>query len=129
MISVACAIIKNKNKVLCVQRSSTMSLPLKWEFPGGKVEQNETAESCIKREILEELNVKINIIASLGINIHRYAENLVINLIPFICEISEGQIRLNEHRSYCWLQHDELIELDWAEADLPIVEEFLRLKL
>ncbi len=129
MIFVACAIIRNGDKILCVQRSSTMSLPLKWEFPGGKVEQFETAENCIKREILEELNVKIKIVATLSANIHKYAENLVVNLIPFICEIIEGKIILKEHKNYCWLQQEEMIKLDWAAADIPIVEEILKLEI
>lgn len=63
MIDVACAIIiDDEGKVLAAQRSESMSLPLKWEFPGGKLSKNETAEDCIVREIQEELNISVTII-------------------------------------------------------------------
>ncbi len=60
-ILVTCAIIQFDDKVLAVQRSKNMKLPLKWEFAGGKIEEGETEVECIKREILEELNIKIEI--------------------------------------------------------------------
>jgi 8-oxo-dGTP diphosphatase len=64
-IKVTCAIILIGEKVLAVQRSETMSLPLKWEFPGGKIEPNESEKDCIKREIKEELDIEIGIIKRL----------------------------------------------------------------
>ena len=58
-IDVTCAIISFNNKILVVQRSENMKLPLKWEFPGGKIENGESEKECIKREIKEKLNIKI----------------------------------------------------------------------
>ena len=61
-IQVACAIIENNGMILATQRSATMSLPLKWEFPGGKLEAGETAEACLVRELKEELDILIRMI-------------------------------------------------------------------
>ncbi len=86
MVNVTCAIIFLNDKVLVTQRSSKMKLPLKWEFPGGKLENNENEINCIKREIKEELNIEIEIIKKLSENIHDYG-NIKINLIPFISKV------------------------------------------
>lgn len=125
MIKVTCAIIVNADGlVFAAQRSPTMSLPLKWEFPGGKIEPGETAEACLIREIKEELHVDIEIVASLPANTHQYP-NITIQLIPFVCKIITGEIILKEHQDFKWLCKDELLALDWAEADVPIVEYYL----
>jgi len=121
MIRVSCAIIKNDDgKVLVAQRSATMRLPNKWEFPGGKVEPRETAEESLIREIKEELGIKIGIVRALPPHIHEYPES-IIELIPFECIIISGDIILAEHACYKWLELDQLEELDWAEADVPIL--------
>ena len=128
MISVTCAIIYFDDKILVTQRSEKMKLPLKWEFPGGKLEVNESEVDCIKREILEEINIEIDIIRKLSDTIYDYG-TLQIKLIPFITNYVSGTIKLAEHKEYRLLNISELRELDWAEADLPIVEEFLKLEL
>jgi 8-oxo-dGTP diphosphatase len=125
MIEVSCAIIINGEKeVLATQRSETMRLPLKWEFPGGKIEKGETAEVCLTREIKEELNIKIGITQSLPATVHSYGD-LTIRLIPFVCEIQSGEIELTEHLVYRWLKNSELLDLDWAEADEVILKNYL----
>jgi 8-oxo-dGTP diphosphatase len=80
MINVTCAIIIFGNKILAAQRSEKMKLPLKWEFPGGKVEENENNEECIVREIKEEINVEIEIVKKLANSIYDYGA-FKINLI------------------------------------------------
>jgi 8-oxo-dGTP diphosphatase len=124
MIRVTCAIIQKGELILACQRSVIMSMPLKWEFPGGKLEKDEDEINCIKREIKEELNVEIKIIQKLRSFTHDYT-SFQIELIPFLSEIISGEIILKEHSQYQWLQKSELLELDWAAADLPIVEEIL----
>ena len=127
MIEVTCAIIEHNNKVLVTQRSEMMALPLKWEFPGGKIEKGETAEACLVREILEELHINIRITKQLNTNTHQYSDTKTIKLIPFICELIDGEIKLTEHANFLWLSKSELSNLDWAEADVPILNEYLNL--
>lgn len=126
MIDVTCAIIFKGNKVLVTQRSELMSLPLKWEFPGGKIELNETAEYCLHREIKEELNLEISILKRLEPRPFDYA-NFKINLIPYVAKYVSGDISLAEHKSFKWLEPEQLKSLDWALADIPVLEEFLKL--
>lgn len=124
MIRVTCAIIKKDGLILACQRSAIMSMPLKWEFPGGKLEYDEDEIACIIREIKEELNIEINIIQKLESFTHDY-ESFQVELIPFIAEIQAGEIVLKEHLQYKWMSKHELLNLDWAEADLPIVNEIM----
>ena len=98
-----------------------MKLPLKWEFAGGKIEPCESEEACIKREILEELNIHIKIKHRLTPVIHQYPD-FKINLIPFVADYISGDLKLKEHRDYVLVDKEELTDLDWAEADIPIVE-------
>lgn len=121
-----CAIIKNDNgEILITQRSESMSMPLKWEFPGGKIEKNETAQECIIREVKEELSIEIKILSILDSVRYEYPE-FTIKLIPFTCKIRFGEIKLTQHSNYLWLAPKELLDLDLAEADLPILNNFLQ---
>jgi 8-oxo-dGTP diphosphatase len=125
-INVTCAIINFDDKILAVQRSETMKLPLKWEFAGGKIESGESEIDCINREIFEELNIKIEIKQRLTPVIHQYP-NFKIKLIPFTAEFVSGELKLKEHSDFVIINKEELINLDWAKADLPILKEFLAL--
>ena len=125
MLNVICAIILFNNKIFVTQRSEKMKLPLKWEFPGGKLEENESEIDCIKREIKEELNIEIEVLKKLSNSIHDYG-NFKINLIPYLSNYVSGEIILFEHKNYKLLDKSELLNIDWAEADLPIVDEFLK---
>ena len=127
MINVSCAIIiDDENRVFVAQRSTEMHLPLKWEFPGGKVEEDETAEESLVREIKEELGIEIEIIRPLDPNTHVYGEK-TIHLIPFRSKIRQGSIHLKEHAAYLWVNPNHLLDLDWAEADIPIAKALLNL--
>jgi 8-oxo-dGTP diphosphatase len=128
MINVTCAIIYFNDKILVTQRSEKMKSPLKWEFPGGKLEENESETDCIKREIREEINIEIKVLEKLSNSIYDYGA-FKINLIPFISTYVSGEIILSEHRDYKIIDKSELLGLDWAEADLPIVEELLKFEL
>lgn len=125
-IQVTCAIIKKDNKILLAQRSEKMSLPLKWEFPGGKIEENETAENCLTREILEELNIEIKIISRLPENTHTYSDKSI-TLIPFVCKYLSGTLELKEHKTALWLDKKDLLLHDLADADIPIANHYLNL--
>ncbi len=102
-----------------------MSLPLKWEFPGGKLELNESPQDCILREIKEEINIEIELIEKLDSKIYHY-DDFSITLIPFIANYRSGNIYLSEHKDYKWLLKKDLFSLDWALADIAVVEDFLK---
>ena len=122
IIPVVCAIIEQDGLVLCALRSAQMSLPGKWEFPGGKLELNELPEDALFREIKEELKVSIEILESLPISDYSYVTEKVIRLIPFRCTIQNNEIPVAaEHDELRWVKKEDLLGLDWAEADVPIV--------
>jgi 8-oxo-dGTP diphosphatase len=124
-IQVACAIIEFDGLVLAAQRSGGMSMPLKWEFPGGKIDPGESAEECLRRELVEEMGLHVQVGKCLSVVTYQYPAVLV-TLHPFICTITGGEIFLHEHVASVWLPPAELHTLDWAEADKPIIEEYLR---
>ncbi|WP_194766969.1 (deoxy)nucleoside triphosphate pyrophosphohydrolase [Tamlana sp. I1] len=125
-IPVTCAIVHFEDKILAVQRSKAMKLPLKWEFAGGKIETGETEIDCIHREIFEELNIHIEVQQRLTPVIHEYPD-FKIKLIPFIAKFISGELQLKEHADFILANKEELPNLDWAEADLPILKEYLSL--
>lgn len=124
-IAVTCGIILWNQRVLCVQRSEHMHLPFKWEFPGGKIEAEEDPTACLLREIQEELNLSIEIFESLTPVDFQYPGKQPINLIPMIARCSCPELILREHASFVWLAPELLMTLDWAEADIPVVLEFV----
>jgi len=122
-IYVSCAIIEQDGLVFVAQRSTVMALPLKWEFPGGKIKKGESPTACLQREISEELGVNIQIVQKLPESTYQYPE-FTVTLYPFVCTILKGKIKLSEHADMIWLPPRKLAELDWAEADLPIVASY-----
>jgi 8-oxo-dGTP diphosphatase len=129
IIPVVCAIIEQDGLVLCAMRSEQMSLPGKWEFPGGKLELNELADDALIREIKEELNVSIEIVESLPISDYSYVPEKVIRLIPFRCTIQNNEIPVAaEHAELRWVKKEDLLDLNWAEADVPIVLNYMQTK-
>jgi 8-oxo-dGTP diphosphatase len=119
-IHVTCAIVERDGLVLATQRSATMSMPLKWEFPGGKVDTGEGLEECLCRELAEELGVHVRIGRPLSPATYQYPL-FTITLYPFICSIESGEPTLHEHAALSWLSPETLHALDWAEADIQIV--------
>lgn len=122
MLHVTCAIILEEDKILICQRSTSMKLPLKWEFPGGKVENGESLIESLIREIKEELDLTIEVKIELSSYTHHYKDFSLI-LYPFICKIAAGNIVLKEHMDYKWVNKNELLNFDLAEADLPILNQ------
>jgi len=125
-VHVACALIERDGLVLAAQRSAVMSLPLKWEFPGGKLEAGESAEECLQRELVEEMGVTITVGRPLPQHTHSY-DTFTVTLYPFICSLERDTITLHEHAAMVWLPPDELHTLDWLEADRPVLEAYGRL--
>lgn len=121
LTEVSCAVIMDGERVLLTLRDEHMRHPLKWEFPGGKLQPGETPEGCLIREIREELGVEIAVVKLLPSVKHRYSD-IWIKLIPFVCTIRKGDISLSEHRHSQWVHRSELNQMDLLEADLKVVE-------
>lgn len=114
------AVIVNDGDVLCAQRGPG-ALEGKWEFPGGKVEADETPEAALRRELNEELSVQVRVGARVETTTHHYDFGAV-TLTTFLCEVVSGVPVLTEHAAFAWLPPSRLHALDWAAADLPAVK-------
>lgn len=123
-LHVACAIIEHGGLVLAAQRSAAMSLPLKWEFPGGKIRSGESPETCLRRELQEELGIAVRVRETLSPVTHPYP-TFTVTLHPFRCAVESATLTLHEHAAVLWLRPEELPALDWAAADLPVIAAYL----
>ena len=116
VIDVVAAIIKKDNLYLVTQRNRDKHMGLKWEFPGGKVEANETLQEALTREIYEELNIDINVYEKLAEESYKDSEiNIVLHY--FLCSIKDGVINLNEHEAMEWVDKTDFDKYDFVEGD------------
>ncbi|CAM2851592.1 (deoxy)nucleoside triphosphate pyrophosphohydrolase [Flavobacterium frigoris] len=125
-IEVVAAIIYFDNKILCVQRpkNKLSYISEKFEFPGGKIEQGETQKDALKRELFEELNITTDIQELFLTVAHEYPD-FELTMHSYICEVQTKELTLNEHIAQEWLTLSELKKLDWAAADIPIVNKLI----
>jgi 8-oxo-dGTP diphosphatase len=105
-----------------------MNLPNYWEFPGGKVEGNESLGEAIVREIQEELNCTIEFNELFNDNTHEY-EKFIVNLITLKCKLVGGTPINTEHSKLIWLKRENLESLKWAPADIPAVDQLIKEKV
>ena len=118
--NVVAGVITKKNLFFIAQRNRNKHLALKWEFPGGKVEKNETNEDALKREIKEELNIKIFV--KKKITEEKYKDETVnIILHYYFCTITDGKINLNEHENSIWVTRDNFNQYDMIDGDKNII--------
>ena len=120
-IEVVGAIIFNDDKVLCAQRNENMSLPLMWEFPGGKIEKGESEIEALKREISEEMLCDLEVGDKVTSTSYEYDFGIV-NLHTYKCKLKEKMPTLTEHKSIQWLDVKDLETLEWGGADIPAVK-------
>lgn len=125
MINVVAGIIKNnKDEILITKRNLKKSQGGLWEFPGGKIEKNETREDAIIREIKEELDIEIKVDKYFGEKNFQYPDK-TINLIALNCKIVDGKIKLLEHEDAKWVKKAKLTDFEFAPADEFIVNKLI----
>ena len=125
-IEVVAAIIQFENKFLCVQRGEDKYdyISLKYEFPGGKIEPGESLNQALEREIKEELQYDICVKEKFLTVEHQYPD-FQLKMYSYLCSAVHTNLTLTEHINYRWLEVNQLDELDWAAADIPIVEKLM----
>ena len=126
-LNVVAAIIQCGEETLCVQRGPAKFdyIAKKYEFPGGKVEQGETNKEALKRELIEELDIVPRIDDLCLTVVHQYPD-FEITMHSYFCYVDSKEISLNEHIALEWLSKDNLDKLDWAAADIPIVNKLMK---
>ena len=120
-IEVVAAVIIKDCRVFAAQRNGKGEVGFKWEFPGGKTEPFESHEAALARELQEELGIVAEIGALLLTVDHDY-QSFHVTMHCYLATIHAGEIALAEHVASRWLSEPELAGMDWAAADLPVVE-------
>jgi mutator protein MutT len=131
IIDVVCLVAMDPDdKILATQRAKDKPLGMLWEFPGGKVDTGESAEGALRREIIEELGIELGALTRLPAVTHAY-DFCTIQLIPFLSKVdTRPQLgELHAHAAAQWIALDKWNQLQWAPADLPIIERLLKTEL
>ena len=121
MIDVVASVIKKDNKYLIAQRNRNKHFSYHWEFPGGKVDQGETFESALHREIKEELSIEIKIHEKISSQKHK-DDKIDVEVHYFLCEHSSGKIKLSEHEDISWATKEDLFDYKMAPGDSKIIK-------
>lgn len=123
MTEVVCGVIRNEDGFfLACLRPQGKHLGGQWEFPGGKVEDGESNEAALIRELREELGVEVALGAAL-LPVRWTYDRGEICLLPYLCEIVGGNLHPHEHERICWCAPGDFTSLDWAAADLPVLDQ------
>ncbi|NLX64786.1 MAG: 8-oxo-dGTP diphosphatase MutT [Clostridiaceae bacterium] len=125
IIRVTAGVIKDNDKVLITRRAPKEDFAGGWEFPGGKIEKNETPQDSLVRELKEELNIDVSVDSFCTEVIHDYG-NKKINLIAYYCTIVAGEIQVIVHDTYRWVKINDLLKYDLLPADVPIAEKVIK---
>jgi 8-oxo-dGTP diphosphatase len=129
MKQVVAALIIRDNQILVCQRTRHQSMPLKWEFPGGKVEPGEDLRAALYRELEEELGILANIGPRVAIIRHTYAGGAAFELHFFLVQEFTGELQNRIFREVRWAEKAELPQIDFLEADITFVKELAEGKI
>lgn len=123
--NVVAAVVEVDGKVLCMQRGKTRFAYTShlWEFPGGKIEPNETPEQALHRELQEEMDLDVEVHELLATVTHDYPD-FTITLAAYRCTATTTRFTMREHASSCWLPWKDLPTLQWCAADARLVDLF-----
>lgn len=124
IIKVVCGIIYRNDEVFICRRKPNRALGGFWEFPGGKIEPNETFEDALCRELIEELGMKISIDNHFKTVVYDYPQ-FAIELISYRCQFQEATFKMTDHDAYEWVKINDLHNWQLAPADILIVEEMI----
>ncbi|WP_223550500.1 (deoxy)nucleoside triphosphate pyrophosphohydrolase [Aestuariivivens sp. NBU2969] len=124
LIKVVCGVIYKDNKILLCRRKPGKFLEGYWEFPGGKVEDYETNENSLIRELQEELEMEVKIESFFTISEHHY-EKFSIELIVYKCIYKTSNFKLTDHDKYEWVKPNDLLNWKLAPADIPIAKKLI----
>ncbi|MFZ5954407.1 MAG: (deoxy)nucleoside triphosphate pyrophosphohydrolase [Candidatus Dependentiae bacterium] len=128
MKKVIAAVFAKDGKVLIAQRAKKDVLFGKWEFPGGKLEDNETEHECLKRELFEELGIHVEVGSYICSSYFEH-KNAPYEMRAYFVTSYSGEFVLHEHQEIKWVAHEELSEYDMPEPDKPIVEKLLEINM
>jgi 8-oxo-dGTP diphosphatase len=123
MKRVVAALILNKGKILVCQRTRHQTMPLKWEFPGGKIEPGEQPRDALRRELEEELGIDAKIGEEVARIQHKYKNGGTVELRFYVVHQYEGEIENRIFRDVQWADRKKLPTFDFLEADLELVKE------
>ena len=129
IIKVVAAILQKEDKILIARKKQGKPLAGYFEFPGGKIEEGETPEESLIRELMEEMNIKIAVKEYIGESIYDYGNDKVISLLGYTAEIIDGEIKLSDHDRYEWVTLEQINNYKIAPADTPLVEKMKEKKI
>ena len=121
-VTTVAGIIENKDgEILCTKRDvgKYEYVSLKWEFPGGKIEEGETEKQALERELREELDIKVEI-GEFFYQVEHNCPDFHLSMAIYKCKFNEQKISMNVHKEIEWVKPEDLMKLDWAEADRPV---------
>lgn len=122
IIKVVAAILQKEDKILIARKKQGKPLAGYFEFPGGKIEEGETPEESLIRELMEEMNIKIAVKEYIGESIYDYGNDKVISLLGYTAEIIDGEIKLSDHDIYEWVTLEQINNYKIAPADIPLID-------
>ncbi len=123
MKRVVAALILDKDRILACQRTRHQVMPLKWEFPGGKIEEGEQPRDALRRELEEELGIEATIGNEVARIHHEYPSGGALELRFYEVHTYQGEIENRIFRDIRWVERTNLPELDFLEADLTLVRD------
>ena len=121
IIKVVAAILQKEDKILIARKKQGKPLAGYFEFPGGKIEEGETPEESLIRELMEEMNIKIAVKEYIGEIIYDYGNDKVISLLGYTAKIIDGEIKLSDHDIYEWVTLEQINNYKIAPADIPLI--------
>lgn len=123
---VTAAVIERDGLILIGKRKQGKQHPGNWEFPGGTIEEGETPEQCLKRELREELDIITEIGDLFCSSEYTYTPEFTIRLLAYQATVISGFFNLNDHEEIRWVKPADLADYDFPEADRPIVERLIK---